>query len=1328
MKSLRSLGLLAVSICLAAALPAAASATELMSGSGMVTSGSTVSAESEGSISFTGPAGVECTGSSVSLKTTNTGGASETVKANVETLDYTGCNQTVTVLAKGTLEIHTQGEGGNGTLTSSGTELTIKWTSLGIDCIYSTSSTDLGTLTGSTTTASTATIDVSATVPRTGGSFFCGSTGKWEGSYKVTTPDALNVDIAVPPAATTLTTSLSGEEKSGEEITVLEGSKVKDQATLSGANVATATGTIKYFVYSDSKCEKLVVKAGETAFTEGKVPASEEKTLEAGAVYYWQAEYTGDSKNAASKSTCGKEILTIKAATSLATSLSGEEKSGEEITVNEGAKVKDTATLSGTKSSTATGKAKYKVYSDSKCEKLVAEAGEVTVAEGKVPVSEEKTLEAGAVYYWQASYEGDSLHQSSKSTCGKEVLTIKAAVTISTMLIGQAEGESEEGPEGKEITVAAGSGVADTATLSGTNSAKATGTVEYVVYNDSKCEELAAEAGEAEVTEGGGGPSEPLELEEGTYYWRAFYGGDTLHQSGASACDEVATVIAPTSLATTLSGEAEEGEVIEVSVDAAVTDSAILSGPKSAEATGTVEYFVYADPECEEMVAEAGEVEVEGATVPASEPVELEEPGLYYWQAVYSGGGGNQGSVGTCGAEVQIVLPRITTELSAGETSGAELEVATGTPVTDQATVHGVNAPEATGTGEYFVYADPECEEMVAEAGEVEVEGATVPASEPVELEEPGLYYWQAVYSGGGGNPGGSSPCGVEVLSVASPTSISTTLTGNEEEGSKIEVEEGTPVSDQATLSGAYAATAEGTVVYSVFSDSKCTEFVTSAGEAEVSEGIAEPSEEVTLPHGTYYWIAEYFGDDDNRHSIDSCGNEIATVTTPITASLSGEGLFEESESGEEIQVPVETSVTDHATLHGEHASKATGTVEYFVYADEDCEELIASAGEVEVEGATVPSSEPIEFEEPGVYYWQAEYSGDEENPAATSTCGAETTQAFPTLWKYAALGDSYSSGEGAGSYYRPTNEPFFNRFHGPNFCHRTIAGWPALVAWATFGLAHVQLGQVFQNPVQRFLFRACSGAEIKNIWSGGPKAATEGQSDEYVIGLREWPRKPAQVLWLPLPGPKPNNDFALVSLTIGGNDSGFAQIAKSCMYRVRLVFQYNPKPCQDTIAEWEGKGLKAIEEKLKTALQAIQASAPRASIRVFLYPKVLTRTGTEIEIGPIGPILRVNDVVKGFKDRTAVQSIQLFIEKLNMTITKTVQNSGVPNVTLHGDMVESLVGHRLGNEIPWMNGVALPMPLRESFHPDDCGHRAMGRAALRAMIRNAPGQINLCP
>jgi hypothetical protein len=113
-------------------------------------------------------------------------------------------------------------------------------------------------------------------------------------------------------ASTTLSTKLSGEGKEGEELTVLDGAKVKDKATLSGKNASKATGKVTYKVYSDKECKTLVTAAGEVTVSGESVPASSEEELEGGATYYWQAHYGGDSKDAESTSTC-TEVLKVKA-------------------------------------------------------------------------------------------------------------------------------------------------------------------------------------------------------------------------------------------------------------------------------------------------------------------------------------------------------------------------------------------------------------------------------------------------------------------------------------------------------------------------------------------------------------------------------------------------------------------------------------------------------------------------------------------------------------------------------------------------------------------------------------------------------------------------------------------------------------------------------------------------------------------------------------------------------------------------------------------------------------------------------------------------------
>jgi hypothetical protein len=1152
----------------------------------------------------------------------------------------------------------------------------------------------------------------------------------WQAEYSgdannLSSVSTCNKEVLTIKANTSLSTSLSGEGKSGEAITINEGSKAKDTATLSGTNSSKAGGSVKYKVYADSSCKELVTSAGEFTVTSGSVPNSSEVELTAGAVYYWQAEYGGDSLHNSSTSTCNKEVLTVKANTSISTSLSGEGKSGEAITIGVGAKAKDTATLSGTNVSKAGGTVKYKVYADSSCKEIVTSAGEVTVSSGSVPNSSEIKFEELGIYYWQAEYGGDSLHNSSTSTCNKEVLTVKYAVTLSTLLVGEG-GPEEEAVEGKEISLLNGAGVADTVTLSGSGSSSATGTVEYLVYSDEECEEQVDEAGEGEVLEGKAEASEELEPEEGVYYWQVVYSGDSLHLGATSACDEVVALLPETTLTTSLAGEGESGAVIEVSEDAAVTDTATLAGENASSATGTVKYKVYADGLCTELVAEAGEVSVSGPSVPPSTPQTLEE-GLYYWQAVYSGDEENHASRSEC-SELELVLPRVTTELTGGGNTEPEIEVLTETPVTEQATLHGENAAEATGTVEYLVYSDEECEELFAEAGEVTVSGAVAPASSEIEFEEPGIYYWKAVYSGDEANPPSSGFCGSSVSAVKTATSLALTLTGGGEEGEEIEVEEGTAVSAEAIISGANAASAEGSVTYTAYSDSGCSEVAELGGVGEVSGGGAEASSEDTLEHGTYYWQAEYSGDAVNQSSTSPCvADEV--VTAPITTELSGEGS-----TGEEIEVIEGAPVTQEATLHGPHAAEATGTLTYSVYSDEACEELFASAGEVTVSGASVPPSNEIEFENEGAYYWRAAYSGDGKNPAATSPCLSAEAWVVDKDWRLLSLGDSFSSGEGArfsgGSFYAPTNVGA--RFkHTKNICHRSPDAWPALIAEAAFGPASIQTSTVFEKEPPRFVFRACSGAEGHNIWSKAVGANIGGQYDEKVFP-KTWYPTPAQANWLGIPGgggaalPK----VGLVTLSIGGNDAGFSKIAQACISVTRLVDvpPYSPINCQAVIALSMLAGFPKIEARLPVILETIRLVQPTAHIRVLLYPRVVHPIpGQNVDVG-LGHLLEMNNVVPGVAGMTAAGTVAWFIEQLNEKIRDTVNAAKVPNTQVVDTTVEALRGHRFGDPVPWMNKVvAIPFRTQESFHPSLCGHAAFANRAWAGIWPALPNPIGMC-
>jgi hypothetical protein len=125
-----------------------------------------------------------------------------------------------------------------------------------------------------------------------------------------TAAEATSVTITYTvKTATTLTTQLSGEGKKGEKITVKEGEAVTDQATLSGENASTATGTATYNVYGDSGCTKLLGTVS-SAVSGGKSETSPLTFVEAG-TYYFRVSYSGDENNEGSEDTCGSEVLTV---------------------------------------------------------------------------------------------------------------------------------------------------------------------------------------------------------------------------------------------------------------------------------------------------------------------------------------------------------------------------------------------------------------------------------------------------------------------------------------------------------------------------------------------------------------------------------------------------------------------------------------------------------------------------------------------------------------------------------------------------------------------------------------------------------------------------------------------------------------------------------------------------------------------------------------------------------------------------------------------------------------------------------------------------------
>jgi hypothetical protein len=115
---------------------------------------------------------------------------------------------------------------------------------------------------------------------------------------------------APTPLPTTTTTTQSGAGSSGASITVPQGTAVSDQAHIAGSAAASATGTVTYNLYKDSKCT-VAATAGSTASVLNGVAGPSAAVKPGPGTYYWKVTYGGNATNDGSTSACGSEVLVV---------------------------------------------------------------------------------------------------------------------------------------------------------------------------------------------------------------------------------------------------------------------------------------------------------------------------------------------------------------------------------------------------------------------------------------------------------------------------------------------------------------------------------------------------------------------------------------------------------------------------------------------------------------------------------------------------------------------------------------------------------------------------------------------------------------------------------------------------------------------------------------------------------------------------------------------------------------------------------------------------------------------------------------------------------
>ncbi len=258
----------------------------------------------------------------------------------------------------------------------------------------------------------------------------------------------------------------------------------------------------------------------------------------------------------------------------------------------------------------------------------------------------------------------------------------------------------------------------------------------------------------------------------------------------------------------------------------------------------------------------------------------------------------------------------------------------------------------------------------------------------------------------------------------------------------------------------------------------------------------------------------------------------------------------------------------------------------------------------------------------------------------------------------YVALGDSYSSGEGApgpGGYVDGTNS-------STNKCHRSDQ-------------AYSYLDATVQGMPPIAQFHACSGAIIEDFFTPFPENHQDSNG----------PQNPgethAQLDWI---GPRTK----VITLTVGGNNARFPDVMAYCAQRLVSCEHTFKDSVDSAIANLSTSSNGRVSDNLPDLYAAIRLKAPSARVYVLGYPHFFPAK-------PKGPC-RLGSKYKSFSV-SDMNWINSETTKLDDHIKAAVQAAGSGFVYVPID--NAFLGHELCTPSPFMNGLMF-LDLQESFHP----------------------------
>lgn len=266
------------------------------------------------------------------------------------------------------------------------------------------------------------------------------------------------------------------------------------------------------------------------------------------------------------------------------------------------------------------------------------------------------------------------------------------------------------------------------------------------------------------------------------------------------------------------------------------------------------------------------------------------------------------------------------------------------------------------------------------------------------------------------------------------------------------------------------------------------------------------------------------------------------------------------------------------------------------------------------------------------------------------------------SIFSYAALGDSYSSGEGVAPYENPADTLYSG-------CHRSTRAYPQLIKLPG------DPTELSDRSDVEFSFLACSGAETKHV-----QAAGEPRYD-----------LPPQLA----PSNHVDASRDLVTITIGGNDAQFANIIKFCLAHPNCttIEPFAPHSDMQLAELFPLLAARAGYLQLLT-LSELKSKTPNAATLVMDYPILLGGNECPAASVPLLPDLKLSaEEQSDLRDANALFN----------TITRQVANI----VGLHVVSVEDhFEGHGVcGTNDDWIAGLRVP-DFKSSFHPTARGQR----------------------